>query len=582
MKNYFKLTVGLLLAFVFVFTTCFAAGLDSYTIDDATSILTIEGTPEGAKVNDGITIQILRAGKTEDDVDEFYTDADKLAGDFVLFTQVPADENGAYKETVSLSGEEPGFYEVRVNGEHAGDVYFCTPAHKTEIVDNIKSNCSSLEESAAVAYLKENFALYTAEGEPNERSVWLNSFNVDTPLIFEVTEDGLFEVFVTMADELTIDNFKDNMTLAAYIAAFDEDKTNIDDAKSIFNFDEKYLSAYEERLSDELKADFVGENFKDKGYKSADEIEEAFKDAVLLEVCNAAAGWADVEAFISDFGEDAGVDMGAYDDLSETDKNKLYLSILNRGDFDNIEAFAEFANKEIDDLDDDPQGGGRPSGGGGGYGGGGSGSGGGTTGGTTVSTPIVSADTPNENPTQPEAPAFTDMTGYEWAKESVEALAEKGIVTGTGEGAFEPGRNVNREEMLVMILRSFDVEPGETKTDFTDAEADGWYNEYLAAAKEAGYVNGRPDGSFGVGEAVTREDAAVMAYNIAKAMGEEFDTSVSETFTDDEEVSEYAKEAVYALKNKGVINGKEEGVFAPKDNCTRAEAAKIIYTLIAE
>ena len=134
--------------------------------------------------------------------------------------------------------------------------------------------------------------------------------------------------------------------------------------------------------------------------------------------------------------------------------------------------------------------------------------------------------------------------------------------------------------MLVMIIRAFEEEIGEEKADFADAEADGWYSSYLAAAKKAGYINGRPDGSFGVGDSVTREDAAVMAYNIAKAKGVKFDTEKGVVFADDSEVADYASEAVYALKNAEVINGKGEGVFAPKATCTRAEAAKIIYTLI--
>ena len=48
-------------------------------------------------------------------------------------------------------------------------------------------------------------------------------------------------------------------------------------------------------------------------------------------------------------------------------------------------------------------------------------------------------------------------------------------------------------------------------------------------------------------------------------------------FADDEQISDYAKTAVYALYDAGIINGVSEDEFAAKDYLTRAQAAKIIY-----
>ena len=59
-------------------------------------------------------------------------------------------------------------------------------------------------------------------------------------------------------------------------------------------------------------------------------------------------------------------------------------------------------------------------------------------------------------------------------------------------------------------------------------------------------------------------------------------TEEYEPFADDAQISDYAKEAVYALRKRAIINGKENNLFAPFDNATRAEAAKVIYGLISE
>ena len=48
-------------------------------------------------------------------------------------------------------------------------------------------------------------------------------------------------------------------------------------------------------------------------------------------------------------------------------------------------------------------------------------------------------------------------------------------------------------------------------------------------------------------------------------------------FADDGKIAPYAKEAVYALRDAGIINGVSDTEFAPKKNATRAEAAVMLY-----
>ena len=50
-------------------------------------------------------------------------------------------------------------------------------------------------------------------------------------------------------------------------------------------------------------------------------------------------------------------------------------------------------------------------------------------------------------------------------------------------------------------------------------------------------------------------------------------------FADSEKIAPYAREAVENLALRGVISGFEDGSFAPCENITRAQAAKLIYML---
>ena len=47
-------------------------------------------------------------------------------------------------------------------------------------------------------------------------------------------------------------------------------------------------------------------------------------------------------------------------------------------------------------------------------------------------------------------------------------------------------------------------------------------------------------------------------------------------------ISDYAKEAVYALNSNGIINGIGNGYFEPMGNATRAQAAQIIYNMLTK
>ena len=59
-----------------------------------------------------------------------------------------------------------------------------------------------------------------------------------------------------------------------------------------------------------------------------------------------------------------------------------------------------------------------------------------------------------------------------------------------------------------------------------------------------------------------------------------FRGKLAERFADDRLISEYAYDADYGLRFKGIINGDENNMFRPFDNATRAEAAVIVYSAI--
>ena len=80
------------------------------------------------------------------------------------------------------------------------------------------------------------------------------------------------------------------------------------------------------------------------------------------------------------------------------------------------------------------------------------------------------------------------------------------------------------------------------------------------------------------GSTNVREDMAVMLMRALDYKEIELEEGTSKSFSDEAQISEYAKESVEKLSAAGVISGMTETEFQPKGYLTRAQAAKIIFT----
>lgn len=177
---------------------------------------------------------------------------------------------------------------------------------------------------------------------------------------------------------------------------------------------------------------------------------------------------------------------------------------------------------------------------------------------------------------------FSDLTHAVWAKTAIEGLAARDVVHGTGNGRFEPDGRVTRAEFITMLVNAFDLVNLQTRTAFADVGDGMWYDQAVASAYELGIVDGLPDGSFGADEPVTRQDMTVILYRVADLLviplqQEEVHSSI---WKDQAFISDYALEAVEALRQTGIIQGFEDGAFAPKANASRAQAAVMLARLM--
>ena len=180
-----------------------------------------------------------------------------------------------------------------------------------------------------------------------------------------------------------------------------------------------------------------------------------------------------------------------------------------------------------------------------------------------------------------QTPIFVDLDQAEWAKSSIETLFAKKIIAADAEKRFRPQDNVTRAEFIKLLMESLGKTNPAAVCGFNDVSKDVWYYSYVGSAQELGIAKGREDGSFGADEWITRQEMSVMMYRGVIACSIALQEKMPEThFSDDEQISDYAKEAIYFMQKAGVISGMGDGCFAPKGFATRAESAKILCNVL--
>ncbi|MGG1515586.1 S-layer homology domain-containing protein [Paenibacillus oryzisoli] len=184
----------------------------------------------------------------------------------------------------------------------------------------------------------------------------------------------------------------------------------------------------------------------------------------------------------------------------------------------------------------------------------------------------------------PVAASFNDLDSVPWAKAAIEGLAAREVISGVSEGEFRPDDIVTRAQFIHMLMNGFSLSNEHTNTNaaFNDVQADSWYSASIGRALQLGIVQGKADGSFGVNEAISRQDMAVLVYRMAKFLNLTLKSSTDAAlFADRAQIADYAIEAVALLQQNGVLNGVKEGTFAPTAVSTRAQAAVIVSRVLA-
>ncbi len=174
---------------------------------------------------------------------------------------------------------------------------------------------------------------------------------------------------------------------------------------------------------------------------------------------------------------------------------------------------------------------------------------------------------------------FTDVNGDESWYEAVDALYSYGYLNGVAEGVLDPEGTMTRAQASTMLCRLFDLTESYGSDYFSDVTEGHWYTDMVNAAYENELIHGFPDGTFRPGDSMSRQDFAVVLYNIFEMIGSGFSDTWSFDLgaADADQIGGYALEAVSWGVMNGYFNPDENACLRPADALTRAEMAEMVY-----
>ena len=150
-------------------------------------------------------------------------------------------------------------------------------------------------------------------------------------------------------------------------------------------------------------------------------------------------------------------------------------------------------------------------------------------------------------------------------------------IVGYPDGTVRPEGDITRAEVATIFFRLLTDESRDEfwsqTNDYTDVDADAWYNNAVSTLSNAGILNGYEDGTFQPDGNITRAEFATITARFFEATyeGEDLFSDIA---------GHWAADYINQAANAGIVNGYPDGTFRPQQNITRAEAMTMVNRTI--
>lgn len=166
----------------------------------------------------------------------------------------------------------------------------------------------------------------------------------------------------------------------------------------------------------------------------------------------------------------------------------------------------------------------------------------------------------------------------DWSRAALEFCVANGVLNGRSNGLAER-ENTTRAEVAAILVRLLGADSAGASLDgYADVSFSAWYCDELSAALGIGLLKGTSATTLEPDSPITREQVCVL---LSRTFGiYSGDKDFCDSFADGDQISDYARSAISALAAGGYLNGYYDGTVRPKQYITRAELAKLLYELV--
>ncbi|MCL2366943.1 MAG: S-layer homology domain-containing protein [Oscillospiraceae bacterium] len=174
---------------------------------------------------------------------------------------------------------------------------------------------------------------------------------------------------------------------------------------------------------------------------------------------------------------------------------------------------------------------------------------------------------------------FADVSREAWYAGYVGTVTSQGLLVGLADGRFDPHGDMTRA-MFTQVLANMEGSIGFHTADFNDVPPNSWFSAAVGWAAHSGIVSGVGNNNFEPNTPVTREQVAVMLVNYIEYKGYILPAGPAVVFSDEANISDWARDSVRSIRSAGIISGRPDGRFDPQATVTRAEVAAIFSRLL--
>lgn len=161
-----------------------------------------------------------------------------------------------------------------------------------------------------------------------------------------------------------------------------------------------------------------------------------------------------------------------------------------------------------------------------------------------------------------------------------ELMKGQGDKDAAGREYFRPENSMTRAELVTVLYNMEGQPPVQFEAIFDDVTSEKWFATQVTWASQNGLVFGTADKIFEPDTPISRQDLAMILYRYAVdykgiEMNVENVDALLGAFSDADRVGSYAKVAMAAMNQAGVITGDGDRL-KPRDSATRAEVASML------